>query len=199
MNSRIELISRPKEGDGLRSTFCIVGESLSAQSSTLYVVRIDDDAIPPDTEITRQGGELHFVFPSRVTFDLTDWDKAVGSELIISSGARVFEDISKRFISGHNLEGGTFRIRTNSRRHLGRLGSSHDQNFLSLEAILSRLRLRNTRPTPTCDNYSHRKQTLYSQAQDHVGRIVALAPPMQARATRCACTFPGLGGRTNWK
>jgi hypothetical protein len=197
MASKIELISRSKEGDGSRSTFCMVGESLSAKSSTLYVIKLDDDAIPTDTLITREGGELHFVFPSRVTFDITDWDKAAGSELAITSGARTFDDVSKRFILGQHLEGGTFSIRSNTRLVLGHLGSSHALNFQALEAVLSRLRLRNTGIQSRCPEHRHQFEPLSRQTEDPMERFPTLELSIQGRAMRCACDFPGLHKSTN--
>jgi hypothetical protein len=199
MASIIELISRPKDGQSMRSTYCVDGESLSARPSTLYEIKLDGQEISTETKISREGGELHLVFSSRATFDVTDWDKAHGSELILSSRVQTYEELTKRFIAAYSIEGVTFSIRSNTQLFLGRLGSTHTLNFKALESILDRLRLQDPLGKRHCLEHGRILQTLGEPPATSASAIFLPNSSNTKRATRCVCSFQRRLGGTDLK
>lgn len=202
MGSKIELIARHARGGELQTTLCRNGESLAAKAQTLYEMKLDGDTIPSGTCITRQEDELHFKFPDRATFDITDWNNAHGSSFVVVSGAMAFEDVAGKFVTMHSLKGGTFSIFSKAGAFLGLLGSSNSSNFLALTAILARLRLPRTPSGLPCIEHGdglNRMSVIATRAEperlSRVGNSIHdlsfSKPAIKERAIRCTCNFAG--------
>lgn len=202
MDSKIEVIARHATGGQLQRTLCGNGESLAAKAQTLYEMKLDGDAIPNGTCITRQEGELHFKFPDKATFDITDWNKAYGSSLVVVSGAMAYEDDAGKFVTMHSLKGGTFSIFSKSGIFLGLLGSSRSPNFQALAAILARLRLPRAHSGSPCiehgDGLNCMSVSPLSATIKRSSRVGSLIqdlgitmPRARVRAMRCTCKFSG--------
>jgi hypothetical protein len=191
MEHAIELISHSIYDRTSQSSVCRIGESLAARAFTRYELKLDGNSLPSNTRITREGAELHFAFPGGETFQITDWDLAHGSSLVLQSGALAYEDVAGRFVNIHWLDGASFSIRSYSGQFMGALGSPHTSNFQALASILKRLGCSSSKLSPQLrqppESGCASLVPAFTCQESRPLEPSAFASPLKAK--RCSCNF----------